>query len=144
YVRLFDVVAPVIEAFAALCQSHHRAEFASNLSADALGILRTFAHAASVLAVRGGAPQLLLQGLIAIAILGVRDDIRDLTFYLATLYHSAVKIGVDAAQLFSQVAPLSPSESLQSTMREFPFRSPSTREIRAFGLRETVTRQGFD
>jgi len=144
YAKLFSAVVPLIEAFGVLSQPADRARVAAELSPDALGVLRTFAHTMSVLAVRREEPVLIAQGLTAVAILGGTDDVRDLIFYLATLYYSAVKLGVDPRQLFGEVALLSPSISLQSEMSGFPRRPPKNRDLRAFGLRETVTSEGFD
>jgi hypothetical protein len=119
YAKLFGAVIPLLEAFESLIPPTSRSNVAGHLSSDALGILRTFAHAMSLLAVRRNSPALIAQGLTALAILGSVDDIRDLTFYLATLYHSAIK-------------------------REFPLRLPADRDLRAFGLREAITNEGFD
>src|SRR5204863_680228 len=109
---------------------------------DALGILRTFAYSMSVPAVRRKSPVLIAQGLKAVAILGEIDDVRDLTYDLATLRYSAKKLGIDTRKLFADVASLAPSTSLQTEMREFPLRRPNG--LSAFGLRETITREGFD
>jgi hypothetical protein len=144
YSRLFTAVVPFIEAFSVLDQPGDRARAAAGLSPDSLGILRTFARAMSVLAVRREAPLLIAQGLTALAVLGGVDDVRDLTFYLATLYYSASKLGVDAPLLFGDIAALSPNSNLRALMREFPLRLPRDRDISAFGLRETVTSEGFD
>jgi hypothetical protein len=42
------------------------------------------------------------------------------------------------------VAALTPSAILETQMREFPLRTAKDRELRVFGLRETVTGEGFD
>src|SRR5580704_11175984 len=65
YTKLFDSVIPLIQAFAAAIPEE-RSTVASRLSADALGILRTFAFSASVVAVRREAAQLIAQGLAAL------------------------------------------------------------------------------
>jgi hypothetical protein len=82
--------------------------------------------------------------LTALAILGEIDDVRDLTYYLATLHYSAMKLGIDTRKLFSEVACLAPSIDLQTEMRGFPLRMPDQRDLRAFRLRETITEEGFD
>src|SRR5437764_1266618 len=79
YEQLLGVVVPVIEAFIA-ATDQERSAAARQLNSDSLGILRTFAKAASVLAVRQRSPALLEQGLTAVAILGEVDDLRDLMF----------------------------------------------------------------
>ena len=91
YAKLFTAVDPLIEAFVA-ANSSDRARVSSRLNPDALGILRTFASSMPVLAVRRASPMLITQGLTALAIIGAVDDVRDLHFYLATLYHAATKL----------------------------------------------------
>jgi hypothetical protein len=102
----------------------------------------------AVLAIRRESPDLISQGLTALAILGGVDDARDLSFYLATLHYSAIKLGIDPRTLFRDAASLTastkPSTILGASMREFPLRTAETRELGAFRLRETVTDEGFD
>lgn len=144
YAKFVDAVIPVIEEFEALGSPSKRLGFGARLNADALGVLRTYAYCASVLAVRRQSPVLIMQGLTALTILGEVDDVRDLTFYLATLHHAAVKLGIDPRKVFGDVASLSPSDALRSEMRGFPFRMPKDRDLRAFNLREMITDEGFD
>src|SRR5262249_10795269 len=100
YGKLFNAVVPMIEAFGAVSPPSDRLGVAAKLNLDARGILRTFAHSMAVLAVRRKSPELITQGLTVLAILGEIDDVRDLTFYLATLHHSAMKLGIDTRGLF--------------------------------------------
>lgn len=72
------------------------------------------------------------------------NDMRDLTFYLATLHYSAMKLGIDTRRLFSDKASLETSISLQNEVRRFALRLPKDRNLSAFGLRETITSEGFD
>ena len=98
----------------------------------------------SVLAVRQESPALIAQGLTALAILSEVDDARDLCCCLATLHHSAMRLGIDTRTLFRDVASLTPEPTLAAWMRDFPLRDPEHRELAAFRLRETVTDEGFD
>jgi hypothetical protein len=141
---ILNAVVPLIEAFGAARRPSDRIGVGAKLNADALAILRTFAHSMAVLAVRRESPVLISQGLTALAILGEIDDVRDLTFYLAELHHSALKLGIDTRQLFGDIASLTPSTDLQTEMRRFPSRLSIDRELRAFHLRETITDEGFD
>jgi hypothetical protein len=134
----------MIEAFSATKTNKERAGVAARLNADARGVLRTFADRMAVLAYRRRSPVLIQQGLAALAILGEVDDVRDLTFYLATLHHAALKLGIDARKVFSDAASLSPSALLREYMSGFPLREPQHRDLRAFKLRETLTDEGFD
>jgi hypothetical protein len=143
YAKLFGAVVPVVEAFG-VADTNDRARVASNLNPDALGILWTFVSSIPVQAVRRDSPVLITHGLTALAILGGIDDVRDLTFYLAALHYSAMKLRIDTRKLFDDVAGIVPSTHLQNEMRGFPLRSPTDRDLAAFGFRETLTDDGFD
>ena len=143
YTKLFTAVDPLIEVFV-VANPSDRARLSSRLNRDALGILRTFASSMPVLAVRRASPMLITQGLRALAIIGAAYDIRDLLFDVAILYHAATKLGIDTLQLFREVASLAPSAPLQEAMRSFPLRSPESRDLSAFWLRETLTDGEFD
>lgn len=144
YRKLLNAVVPMIDAFCSTDSSEERSGVASKLNQDALGILRTFADRMAVLAYRRQSPVLIQQGLTALAILGEVDDVRDLTFYLATLHYSALKLGMDARKVFYEAASLSPSALLQGQMRDFPLRPPGYTDLNAFKLREVTTDEGFD
>lgn len=141
--KLFNTVAPLIEAFEA-ANSAERGGIGAKLNPDALSILRTFASKMPVLAVRRDSPEFITQGLKVLAILGNVDDVRDLCFYLATLHHSAMSMGIDAPALFHDVASLVSSPHLQKEMRYFPLRLPKDRDLSAFYFREVRTEQGYD
>jgi hypothetical protein len=143
YAALIGAVVPLIEAFGAASLAE-RASVGSKLTPSALGILRRFAGAVPALAVRRQSPELIAQGLTALAILGSVDDVRDLTFYLATMHYSAIKLEIDARKVFADAASLVPSTGLQNEMRGFPLRAPKDRDLAALGLRETRTKEGFD
>src|SRR5258708_336630 len=72
YEKLFNAVAPIIEAFGAT-NSEERGGVGARLNPDALGILGTFASSMPVLAIRRESPELITQGLKALAILGDTD-----------------------------------------------------------------------
>jgi hypothetical protein len=112
------------------------------LTADALGLLRTFALSAAVVAVRREAPPVIAQGLAALAILGEVDDPRDLTFYLAALHYSALRLGIDTRELFEQAASLSPSTFFGGQMRGFPALPPASRDLGGYRLRERSLPRG--
>lgn len=87
---------------------------------------------------------MIAQGLAALAILGEVDDPRDLTFYLAALHYSALRLGIDTRKLFGQAASLSPSTFFGEQMRGFPTLPPASRDLGAYRLRDATTGEGFD
>jgi len=103
-------------------------------------MLMSFAANAAVLAVRRNAPELIAVGLCALAIEGGRGDIRDSIMVLAKLYHSAIKLGVNAFDTFGRSASLVTSERLSYEMARFPHRPPADRDLARFLLREDLTR----
>jgi hypothetical protein len=143
YDQLVNTAVPLIDAFAS-ANASDRAQMGSRLNPDALFILKAFASYMPVLAVRRESPALITQGLTALAIVGETEDVRDLTFYLAILHHSAMKLGIDTRKLFGDVASLMPSIALQNAMASFPLRSPEVRDLGAFCFRETLTGGQFD
>jgi hypothetical protein len=143
YSKLLNAVQPFIQAVA-LADPAERDAVASRLSLESIGILRTFAHAASVLAVRRESPSLIGQGLVALVIFAQVDDLKDVLFYLATLYHSTTKLGLDAQTIFREAASLTSSPVVRRQIEGFPLRSPDATNLRAFNLRETTTKEGFD
>lgn len=136
-------VASFIEGFNSARARGDRSSFSAGLTHGALRVLRRFAYDASILAVRTNCLPLIEQGLTVLAILADVDDARDLTFYLATLYHSATKLGVDTSALFNHIAALAPPGFLRDWMAGFPSRSAEHRNLGAFGLREIETEEGF-
>ncbi|MEO8052900.1 MAG: hypothetical protein ABI833_21015 [Acidobacteriota bacterium] len=144
YTKLFEAVVPMIKAFVTEDSPSERACVVSKLTPDALGILLTFASSTAVLAVRRKSPELIAQGLIALAIMGDLGDVRDQCFYLAALHHSAMKLGIETSKLFGDVAGLVSSPDLQNEMRKFPLRPHRSRELSAFHMREIFTDQGYD
>ena len=143
YTKLFNAVLPLLEAFREM-DSEPRLRVGPSLNPDALGTLRQFAHTMSLLAVRRSSRELIEEGLTASAVLGETDDPRDLCFYLATLYHSARRLGLDTQTLFARVACMISSAYFQKAMRNFPLRPPESRELSAFRLHEVLTDHGYD
>jgi hypothetical protein len=143
YDKLLKAVTPMTEAFAS-ANAKDREQVLAGLNQDALHLLSVFAAYMPVLAVRRESPELITEGLTALAIMGAAHDVRDLTFYLAALHHSATKLGIDTERLFGEIASLTPSVSLQDAVRTFPSRPPEVRGLSAFWLRETLTDVQFD
>ena len=132
----------VIAAFERADQAA-RQRFTERLTSDSRNALLGYASDLAVLAVRRNSPELVRLGLLALAVEGGTVDIRDSIVGLAKLYHSAMKLGVDAAATFRDVAALTPVARLRSEMSGFPSRPPEYRELPAFWLREQMTDDGF-
>jgi hypothetical protein len=143
YSKLFDAVTPMLEAFES-AGAAQRTAVGTKLNPDALGALSMFAESISVLAVRRDSPGLISRALAALAILSDVSDPRDLCFFLAPLYHSASKLGLDIPTIFAAAAPLVSCETFQEWMRHFPLRLPKDRALSAFRFREVCTDQGYD
>jgi len=121
-----------------------RARMNSRLSKFSKDDLAGHARVMAIQAVRNNSPELVREGLIALAAeSGTGSDRRDSQVSLAQLYHSAVKLGMDAPTAFEQAGALAVND-FGDLIRSFPQRPPEKRSLAAFGLKETMTKDGFD
>jgi len=138
-----ELIGPIVEAFKT-AKDAGRQRIVSKLSPHAQGAFLGYAADMAVLAVRRGSRELVVSGLTALAIEGGRFDIRDSIVALAKLYHSALKLGMDAAGAFRDVAALANPGQMRIEMGRFPARPPGARDLEAFCLREVLTDDGFN
>lgn len=68
-------------------------------------------------------------------------DWRDTLVALCVIYHSALRLGLDAGALFEEVAALS-APTTARLLREFLARPPELRSLAAFGWEEVTTPHG--
>jgi hypothetical protein len=106
YGMLFAAVVPMLDAWVLADPPDSREGAAKKLNVEARAILRKFAFSMVALSVERQTPELISQGLIAIAILGGVDDYRDLSFYLADLRKSADTLGIDRQAVFNHAASM--------------------------------------
>lgn len=102
-----------------------------------------FAARMSVQAVRENSPALIEQGLAALVIENGGNDWRDSIVALFQLYHSACKLGMDAAAVFAKIAELAEPGVIKKEIAHFPHRPPESRSLRAFCMKEEHTAEGF-
>ncbi|HXN48398.1 MAG TPA: hypothetical protein VN893_17245 [Bryobacteraceae bacterium] len=129
-----------------------RVKVTERLSRESGAALLAFASELAASALRRNSPELIRLGLLAVGVEGGRCDIRDDMTALALLYHSAAKLGLDAAASFSKVAALVPATdprleqfgtSVKKELAGFPSRPPESRNLKAFGFRERMSNQGL-
>jgi hypothetical protein len=104
-VPLEDAMTSVVTMFRT-ADDNSRRQMVSSLTQDARNGFLGYAAAMANLAIREQSPSLIEQGLIAIVIEGGKLDWRDSLVALAKLYHSAVKLGMDAQNAFERAASL--------------------------------------
>ena len=75
------------------------------------------------------------------AIEGGERDFRDNLMSIALAYDAAVRLGVDAEQLFDRVADIAPPNAAR-LLRSFPRRRPHDRSLEAFRYRAVPTAHG--
>ena len=136
-----EVISKIIDTYRTT-DDPGRTLIISKLTQPALALLLQYAAEAAARAVRDGSPEKIVAGLVALAIEGGRRDIRDSIVNLARLYHSALRLRMDAEATFSDTATLAGTPELQRAMEGFPKRP--VRDLKAFGLREVMTEDGFD
>jgi hypothetical protein len=141
--QIYEAVAPLVRFFENADLST-RIAITDGLSVNAKDQLVGYARHMAVLAVREGSSARVQEGLTALAIeAGGGGDWRESVSYLALLYHSALKLGMDAPVAFEQAASLSVT-NFQEAIRSFPLRAPRDRDIEFFSRREVMTKDGFD
>jgi hypothetical protein len=106
------------------------------------GALLGFAERMAAAGVREISPARLLDGLVALIIENYSTDWRDVIIRMAPLYHAAVRIGVDAEELFDEAASYSENE-VAGNLSAFPRRSPENRSLQAFGYKAVVEPDGI-
>jgi hypothetical protein len=79
----------------------------------------------------------IFKGLVALAVENQVFDWRDSLIVLPLLYHSAIKIGADAPNLFRRAAAVSTSQTADSFL-QFLARTPEQRDIVKFGFKEGI------
>jgi len=115
--------------------SLHKCDAESNcLSRDSLELLLGFAWASSMECVRRSDPQLLLEGLRALAVGGGRLDYRDSLVRMAALHSSALILKQDPTALFNQASTLASSVGFAELLRDFPKRPQRLRDLTAFDI----------
>jgi hypothetical protein len=104
--------------------------------------LSDFAGLTASLAVRRENPDVLRAGLVAVGIASITtDDIRDEIGVLALLWHSARRLGLDAAAEFRAAATAIPPAS--DFYAEWVNRSPRLQRLSEMGFRESSDEDGF-
>ena len=83
-----------------------------------------------------------LRDLLTWMALATSPDWRDDLVALAPLYHSTVRLGLDASALFDEVAATAATPGAAALIRDFPRRRPEDRSLTAFLLREVSTPEG--
>jgi hypothetical protein len=138
-----ELAMAIVEAFRVADEAGRR-KIATKLGPEAQCAFLSLASRMAVLSVRRNAPELIVVGLCALAVEGGGSDIRDAIVALAKLYHSAIKLGMNAFDTFSSAASLATSDRLCHEMARFPHRHPVDRDLAAFFLREDLTGGEFN
>lgn len=100
-----------------------------------------YGKAMAIEAVRDRDEAKIFTGLVALAVENQVFDWRDSLTVLTLLYHSAIKIGVDAPNVFQRVATISSSQT-SANFLQFLARTPENRDIAKFGFKEGTDLHG--
>jgi hypothetical protein len=139
---LEEAMTAVVRMFK-MADENGRRVITARLSKDARNGFLGYAADMAVLGVRRQSPALIEQGLVALVIEGASQDFRDSVVALAKLYHSAVKLGMEAAEAFEQAAGQADEGIIKREMSGFPFRAPQERDLKAFFETEEGTGEDF-
>jgi hypothetical protein len=102
-----------------------------------------YAKEKSIEAVRTNEPNLIFEGLVALAIENGTFDVRESIVVMALLYNSSLKLGTDSRELFRRAANLAQNKVLAGELVKFPGRSEEARNIRAFNFSESGSGTDF-
>ena len=114
-----------------------------SLTLGARGALLDFAGSMAVSSINANSPDLVIKGLVAIVIENGETDYRDSLCIVAQLYHSAMKLGMNAVEVFAEVSELGVEGLIKREIYNFPHRSDLDRSLGAFLLRECSGPNGF-
>lgn len=113
-----------------------RQSFSVSLDENVSTALFFFAERMAMLSVRRQAYPTLLNGLVALVIIGPRTDARELLMVLSVIYRSAVKLQVDPEHLFHAAVECATDQATQNLILNYLKRSPENRNIASMGYRE--------
>jgi len=139
---LEEAMTSVVIAFESADERTRRVLITS-LSKQARNGFLGYAANMAVLAVRRQSPSLINQGLVALVIEGASQDVRDSIVALAKLYHSAVKMGIDAQAAFGNAASFADAGLIKTELKQFASRGPKDRDISAFYWTEEGDGENF-
>jgi hypothetical protein len=120
-----------------------RDDFRRGLNWRHAPVLGAFAERMASVAVREHSVQPLRQALLALALVGDRDDVREGIMILPLVYRSAELIGAEPAPLFAEAARMCDGAMMAKQIETFPARWPMDRQLSAFGYVESVDVDGF-
>ncbi len=136
-----QVISSLIELYIK-SELAERMWIASQLGNKYWSTLTVYAERMAIWAVRLKQPELILKGLLALALDDGRFDPRENILIMAPLYHSATKLGLDPKPLFLQTADIA-GPCLGPVLRAFPDRPESNRDLASMGYIEQYTSEGF-
>jgi hypothetical protein len=102
-----------------------------------------YAKEMSVQAVRRRDHRLIFEGLTSLAMENAVFDLRESIIIMSLLFNSALKLGVDAPELFLKAATFAENNELAAALTNFPKRSEEKRAISVFNFAEAETEDGF-
>ncbi len=134
--EMIGIVARFMEG-----KPEQRETFQKTLPPKQRSLFAIFSHRAATLAARNGSAELLLYGLVGVAIANyVIPDKRDVMVGLAVHHHCARKLDLLPAEVFAQAAEFA-TPHMADLLREFGNRNDVY--LRSFGWRELKTADGI-
>jgi hypothetical protein len=114
-----------------------RAEIARGVSDSCAFAFLWFARIMAEKAVRESSADAVWCGLMSLLIENFHRDYRDTLHRLILVYHSAVKLELDAQGLFAKASDLAVSHLAAQLVHDFPLRPADSRSLGAFTWKET-------
>jgi hypothetical protein len=135
-------IARLLDDYASAPQAESH-DFRERLGVRHAPVLRAFAERMASLAVRECSLRPLRVALLALALGGAADDVREAILILPLVYRSAELIGADAAALFAEAAAMCDEAFAAQEIEAFPRRNRQDRSLAEFGYVESADPDGF-
>jgi hypothetical protein len=138
---LDELTSKIVQSFVRAAH-HEREAIESLLSDEHAFVLLGFAERMATLSVRRGSEQFLREGLAALVLEGGKFDIREDILAMAPLYDAARRLGLDAEQLFLEIASLSDNR-VSRVLRHYPLRPEHAKSLEAMRYEVGSDEDGF-
>jgi hypothetical protein len=121
----------------------NRSEIFQQLTPRHRQLLGSFGTRSATLGARHQNPDLITEGLIALRLGWLADDVRDQIRDLAPMYHAALRTGADPAEIFRMAAGAARDNAFSSFLEDFLSRSDDEKSLKALGFREVNHADGL-
>jgi hypothetical protein len=137
-----DTVKELCDAYS-FADPSERKDIVSNVRSQFSFVFHWFAKIMAEEAIRELSSGKIWDGLMGLLVENYVLDSRETQIRLALLFHSAIKLNLDADRLFAHAASLAVDPDLEIAVGAFPLRPPGSRSLGVFFYEECGTGETF-